>query len=175
MVPPKIDRRRLIEGEIDRQRSIEREKGKKKKRKRREKKEEKKVFDEMLMFDRVLRFVYIPCTADSGLAWEVLRNDRKSCAKLTEVRGIANSKDSVLMQELVHGRRSVRGHPKVRSELGAMEHHNFLFDMERIQQGTSCSARWSSPKGMVVSEISSGKYVKRKVASAGQISKRDKS
>ncbi|RWW02578.1 hypothetical protein GW17_00034324 [Ensete ventricosum] len=162
MVPPKIDRRRLIEGEIDRQRSIEREKGKKKKRKRREKKEEKKVFDEMLMFDRVLRFVYIPCTADSGLA-------------LTEVRGIANSKDSVLMQELVHGRRSVRGHPKVRSELGAMEHHNFLFDMERIQQGTSCSARWSSPKGMVVSEISSGKYVKRKVASAGQISRRDKS
>ncbi|RWV80366.1 hypothetical protein GW17_00058374 [Ensete ventricosum] len=47
-----------------------------------------KVFDEMLMFVHVLRFV------------------------LTEVRGIANSKDSVLMQGLVHGRRSVRGHPK---------------------------------------------------------------
>ncbi|RWW08929.1 hypothetical protein GW17_00027609 [Ensete ventricosum] len=30
-----------------------------------------------------------------------------------QVRGIANSKDSELMQGLVHGRRSVRGHPKV--------------------------------------------------------------
>ncbi|RRT37886.1 hypothetical protein B296_00039185 [Ensete ventricosum] len=30
----------------------------------------------------------------------------------TKVRGIANSKDSVLMQGLVYGRRSVRGHPK---------------------------------------------------------------
>ncbi|RRT59777.1 hypothetical protein B296_00014358 [Ensete ventricosum] len=45
-----------------------------------------------------------------------------------EVRGIANSKDSVLKQGLVHGRRSVRGHSKVRSELSAMEHQNFLFD-----------------------------------------------
>ncbi|RWV89118.1 hypothetical protein GW17_00048751, partial [Ensete ventricosum] len=51
----------------------------------------------------------------------------------TKVRGIANSKDSVLMQGLVHGRRSVRGHPKARSKLGAMEHQNFLFDMERIR------------------------------------------
>ncbi|RZS02569.1 hypothetical protein BHM03_00032640 [Ensete ventricosum] len=50
-----------------------------------------------------------------------------------QVRGIANSKDSVLMQGLVHGRRSVRGHPKARSELGAMGHQNFLFDMERIR------------------------------------------
>ncbi|RWV83931.1 hypothetical protein GW17_00054402 [Ensete ventricosum] len=32
------------------------------------------------------------------------------------------------------------------------------------EQGISCSARWNSPKGMVVSEISSGKNVKRKVA-----------
>ncbi|RRT76576.1 hypothetical protein B296_00022018 [Ensete ventricosum] len=76
-----------------------------------------KVFDEMLMFVRVLRFVYIPCIASSGLA-------------LTEVRGIANSKDSVLMQGLVHGRQSVRGHPMARSELGTMEHQNFLFDMK---------------------------------------------
>ncbi|RRT36014.1 hypothetical protein B296_00058261 [Ensete ventricosum] len=38
--------------------------------------------------------------------WEVLCNDRKSCAKLTEVRGITNSKDSILMQGPVHGRRS---------------------------------------------------------------------
>ncbi|RWV88302.1 hypothetical protein GW17_00049624 [Ensete ventricosum] len=36
------------------------------------------------------------------------------------------------MQGLVHGRRSVRGHPKARSKLGAIEHQNFLFDMERI-------------------------------------------
>ncbi|RZS14183.1 hypothetical protein BHM03_00045840 [Ensete ventricosum] len=49
------------------------------------------------------------------------------------VRGIANSKDSVLIQGLVHGRRSVRGYPKVRSELSAMEHQNFLFDMERLR------------------------------------------
>ncbi|RWV87606.1 hypothetical protein GW17_00050383, partial [Ensete ventricosum] len=36
---------------------------------------------------------------------------------LTEVRGIANLKDLVLMQGLVHGRRSVCSHPKARSEL----------------------------------------------------------
>ncbi|RWV78274.1 hypothetical protein GW17_00060779 [Ensete ventricosum] len=109
-------------------------------------------------------------------------NDQKSCAKLTEVRGIANSKDSELMQRLVYGRRSVRGHLKVRSELSAMGHQNFLFDMERIpsafagaEQGTSCSARRSSQKGMVVSETSSGKNVKRKVDPIRQISRRDKS
>ncbi|RZS28031.1 hypothetical protein BHM03_00061582 [Ensete ventricosum] len=98
------------------------------------------------------------------------------------------------MHGLVHGRQSVRGHPKARTELGAMEHQNFLFDMKRIletalaakgrnlasaftgaEQGTSCSARRSSPKGMVVFETSSGKYVKRKVAPAEQISRRDKS
>ncbi|RRT34371.1 hypothetical protein B296_00025696 [Ensete ventricosum] len=60
-----------------------------------------KMFDEMLMFGRVLRFVYIPCTASSGLAVRL-------------VREIANAKDSVLMQELVHRRWSVRGHPKRR-------------------------------------------------------------
>ncbi|RWW64675.1 hypothetical protein BHE74_00028066 [Ensete ventricosum] len=47
-----------------------------------------------------------------------------------QVRGIANSKDSDLMLGLVHRRRSVRGHPKVRSELSAMEHQNFLFDIK---------------------------------------------
>ncbi|RWV77875.1 hypothetical protein GW17_00061240, partial [Ensete ventricosum] len=46
------------------------------------------------------------------------------------VRGIANSKDLELIQELVHGRQSVRGHPKVRSKLSAMEHQNFLFDIK---------------------------------------------
>ncbi|RWW61873.1 hypothetical protein BHE74_00031029 [Ensete ventricosum] len=55
-----------------------------------------KMFDEMLMFGRVIRFLYIPCTTSSGLA----------------VREIANAKDLVLMQELVHRRWSVRGHPK---------------------------------------------------------------
>ncbi|RWW17275.1 hypothetical protein GW17_00018803 [Ensete ventricosum] len=86
------------------------------------------------------------------------------------------------MQGLVHGRPSVRVYPKARSELDAMEHQNFLFSMERIpsafagvEQGTSCSARRSSPKGMVVSETSSGKNVKRKVALTEQISRRDKS
>ncbi|RZS22732.1 hypothetical protein BHM03_00055551 [Ensete ventricosum] len=39
----------------------------------------------------------------------------------------------------------------------------------------SCLARRSSPKGMVVSDTSSGKNAKRKVAPTGQISKRDKS
>ncbi|RZR72207.1 hypothetical protein BHM03_00011165 [Ensete ventricosum] len=43
------------------------------------------------------------------------------------------------------------------------------------EQGISCSARRSSPKGMVVSETSSGKNVKRKIAPIGQISRRDKS
>ncbi|RZS16102.1 hypothetical protein BHM03_00048064 [Ensete ventricosum] len=110
-------------------------------------------------------------------------NDRKSCAKLIQVREIANSKDSVLVQGLVHERRSVRGHPMARSELDAMEHQNFLFDMKGYvpsafagaEQGTSCSTSRSSPKGMVVSETSNGKYVKRKVAPTGQISRRDKS
>ncbi|RRT74345.1 hypothetical protein B296_00020598 [Ensete ventricosum] len=45
----------------------------------------------------------------------------------------------------------------------------------RTEQGTSCSARRSSPKGMVVSETSSGKNVKRKVTLIGRISRRDKS
>ncbi|RRT32849.1 hypothetical protein B296_00021868 [Ensete ventricosum] len=58
--------------------------------------------------------------------------DLISSHALTKVREIANSKDSVLMQELVHGRRSIRGHPKARSKLGAMEHQNFLYDMGRI-------------------------------------------
>ena len=39
-------------------------------------------------------------------------NDQKSYAKLTEVRGIANSKNLVLMHGLVCGRWNVRGHPK---------------------------------------------------------------
>ncbi|RWW01501.1 hypothetical protein GW17_00035453 [Ensete ventricosum] len=43
------------------------------------------------------------------------------------------------------------------------------------EQGTCCSARRSSPKGMVVSETSNGKNVKRKVAPTGQISRGDKS
>ncbi|RZS17652.1 hypothetical protein BHM03_00049818, partial [Ensete ventricosum] len=43
-VPPKIDRRRPIEGEIDRWRSIEGEKGKKKKRKRKKKRKEEYLF-----------------------------------------------------------------------------------------------------------------------------------
>ncbi|RRT40288.1 hypothetical protein B296_00020556 [Ensete ventricosum] len=47
-----------------------------------------------------------------------------------QVRGIANSKDLELMQGLVYERRSVRGHPKVRSELSVMEHQNFLFDIK---------------------------------------------
>ncbi|RWW51452.1 hypothetical protein BHE74_00042198 [Ensete ventricosum] len=37
------------------------------------------------------------------------------------------------MQGLIHGRWSVHGHPKVRSELSAMKYQNFLFDMERIR------------------------------------------
>ena len=40
-------------------------------------------------------------------------SDQKSYAKLTEVRGIANSKNLVLMHGLVCGRWNVRGHPKV--------------------------------------------------------------
>ncbi|RWW76259.1 hypothetical protein BHE74_00015661 [Ensete ventricosum] len=72
------------------------------------------------MFVRVLQFVYIPCTANNRLA-------------LTEVRRIANSKDLILMQGLVHGRRSVHGDPKARLELGVMEHQNFLFGMEMIR------------------------------------------
>ncbi|RWW65984.1 hypothetical protein BHE74_00026679 [Ensete ventricosum] len=105
-----------------------------------------------------------------------------SYAKLTEVREIANSKDLVLMQGLVHGQWSVRGHPKAQSELDAVEHQKFLFDMEMIpsafagaEQGISCSVRRSSPKGLMVFKTSSGKYLKSKVAPTRQISRRDKS
>ncbi|RWV79040.1 hypothetical protein GW17_00059892 [Ensete ventricosum] len=90
------------------------------------------------------------------------KKEEEKKKKRRKVRGIANSKDSILMQGLVHGRRSVRGYPKVRSELDAIEHQNFLFDMERIP-----SAFTGSLKGMVVSETSSGKNVKRKVAPTG--------
>ena len=44
--------------------------------------------------------------------WNELLSDRKSFAKLTEVRGIANSKNSVLIHGLVYGRWNVHGHPK---------------------------------------------------------------
>ena len=44
-------------------------------------------------------------------------NDQKSYAKLTEVRGIANSKNLVLMHGLVCGRWNVRGHPKATETL----------------------------------------------------------
>ncbi|RRT55523.1 hypothetical protein B296_00046325 [Ensete ventricosum] len=37
------------------------------------------------------------------------------------------------MQGLIYGQRSVRGHPKARSKLDTMEHHNFLFGMEIIR------------------------------------------
>ncbi|RRT34837.1 hypothetical protein B296_00056128 [Ensete ventricosum] len=43
------------------------------------------------------------------------------------------------------------------------------------EQGTSCSARRSNLKGMVVSETSNGKNAKWKVAPIGQISMRGKS
>ncbi|RWW16529.1 hypothetical protein GW17_00019590 [Ensete ventricosum] len=52
--------------------------------------------------------------------------------------------------------------------------HNLASAFAGAEQGTSCSARRSSPKGMVVSETSSGKNVKRKVAPTGPISRRDK-
>ncbi|RWW00284.1 hypothetical protein BHE74_00036670 [Ensete ventricosum] len=53
--------------------------------------------------------------------------------------------------------------------------HNLASVFAGAEQGTSCSVRRSSPKGMVVSKTSSGKNAKRKVAPTGQISKRDKS
>ncbi|RWW72866.1 hypothetical protein BHE74_00019292 [Ensete ventricosum] len=42
---------------------------------------------------------------------------------------------------------------------------NLASEFARAEQGIICSARRSSPKGMVVSETSSGKNVKRKVDS----------
>ncbi|RWW78085.1 hypothetical protein BHE74_00013713, partial [Ensete ventricosum] len=83
-------------------------------------------------------FDYATTTAKNN--WEprgVLQPEQKiedsvKGEEMQQVRGIANSKDSVLMQGLVHGRQSVRAHPKARSELDGMEHQNFLFDMERI-------------------------------------------
>ncbi|RZR89205.1 hypothetical protein BHM03_00016895 [Ensete ventricosum] len=52
--------------------------------------------------------------------------------------------------------------------------HDLASAFAGAEQGTSCSARRSSPKGMVVSETSSGKYVKRKVAPVGQHGAKDK-
>ncbi|RRT55259.1 hypothetical protein B296_00007130 [Ensete ventricosum] len=42
--------------------------------------------------------------------------------------------------------------------------HNLASAFAGAEQGTSCSAGRNSPKGMVVSETSSGKNTKRKVA-----------
>ncbi|RWW25077.1 hypothetical protein GW17_00010604, partial [Ensete ventricosum] len=70
-----------------------------------------------------------------GPSWAVWR----TASTRSQVRGIANSKDSILIQGLIHGQRSVHGHSKVRSELSAMEHQNFLFDMEKIPAGSSTS------------------------------------
>ncbi|RRT44000.1 hypothetical protein B296_00048211 [Ensete ventricosum] len=111
----------------------------------------------------------------------------KSYAKLTEVRGIANSKESTLMQGLYTDdgvfvaipRRDQNSAPwsTLKGAVGTVlaKSRNLASAFAGAEQGTSCSARLSSPKGMVVSETSSGKNVKRKVAPAGQISKRDKS
>ncbi|RZS00649.1 hypothetical protein BHM03_00030374 [Ensete ventricosum] len=56
----------------------------------------------------------------------------------SEVRGIANSKDSVLMQGLVHGRRSVRGHPKF----------NTLLDLEGC--GGDCIGEGSQSSRLIL-------------------------
>ncbi|RRT79315.1 hypothetical protein B296_00006148 [Ensete ventricosum] len=47
-----------------------------------------------------------------SLVDRLMEDTKDSVQHLHEVRGIANSKDSILMQGLVHGRRSVHGHPK---------------------------------------------------------------
>ncbi|RWV90267.1 hypothetical protein GW17_00047545 [Ensete ventricosum] len=70
------------------------------------------------------------CGRECGGGNEWRGKGRLPLSVLTEVRGIANSKDSEFIQGLVHGQRSVRDHPKVRSELSAMEHQNFLFDIK---------------------------------------------
>ncbi|RRT36825.1 hypothetical protein B296_00042153 [Ensete ventricosum] len=75
--------------------------------------------------------VGFPLSSEAPFEAHKLRKGKT--VQLTEVREIANSKDLVLMQGLVHGRWSVRGHPKARSELGAVEHQKFLFDMEMIR------------------------------------------
>ncbi|RZS25514.1 hypothetical protein BHM03_00058732, partial [Ensete ventricosum] len=49
------------------------------------------------------------------------------------------------------------------------------FAFAGAEQGTCCSARRSNPKGIMVSETSSRKNAKRKVAPIGQISRRDRS
>ncbi|RZR98499.1 hypothetical protein BHM03_00027852 [Ensete ventricosum] len=47
-----------------------------------------------------------------SLVDRLMEDTKDSVQHLHEVRGIANSNDSILMQGLVHGRRSVHGHPK---------------------------------------------------------------
>ncbi|RWV96806.1 hypothetical protein GW17_00040457 [Ensete ventricosum] len=97
------------------------------------------VFDEMLMFVRVLRFAYILCTASSRLAFSTLL-DLEGC-------------NGDCIGEESQSSKCICG----------------------AEQGTSCSARRSSPKGIVVFETSSGKNAKRKVAPTGHISMRDRS
>ncbi|RWW50788.1 hypothetical protein BHE74_00042918 [Ensete ventricosum] len=83
------------------------------------------------------------------------------CCVMTE-RVVQSSQSTLLDLKGTVGTVLAKGHDLASAFAGA-------------EQGTSCSARRSSPKGMVVSETSSGKYVKRKVAPIGQVSRRDKS
>ncbi|RWW81405.1 hypothetical protein BHE74_00010203 [Ensete ventricosum] len=58
-----------------------------------------------------------------------------------EVRGIANSKDSVLMQRLEHGRRSVRGHPKAQDpDNGALNLAKWSKEARKRRRGRRGSA-----------------------------------
>ncbi|RWV83221.1 hypothetical protein GW17_00055201 [Ensete ventricosum] len=105
--------------------------------------------------------------------WEVLRNDRKNYTKLTKVKGIANSNDSILMQGLYMDDR-------VSVTIPLCDRNSVLWSIKIFSSAwkgyvRSFSVRRSSPKGIVVSETSSGKNTKRKVAPTRQISRRDKS
>ncbi|RWV77455.1 hypothetical protein GW17_00061718 [Ensete ventricosum] len=95
----------------------------------------------------------------------------ESCAKLTEVRGIANSKNSVLMQGLVCGRWSVRGHPKA---IGTQHHRALKLPLRHgkdtsqahlrgTKQCTDCSVRRSSPRGWWSSKLPEGRMQRGKL------------
>ncbi|RZS18868.1 hypothetical protein BHM03_00051199 [Ensete ventricosum] len=141
-LPPELstvdfDCRRSIDGEIDRRRLIEEEKGKRKRGK-----EEVPGRCPRL---RIVRAPSPPVGRSRALAarGSPTRRRRPRSPRATivpalgerprrQVRGIANLKNSVLMQGLICRQWSISGHHKV-PELGAKEHWNFLFGMERIR------------------------------------------
>ncbi|RZS18675.1 hypothetical protein BHM03_00051001, partial [Ensete ventricosum] len=74
------------------------------------------------------------------------------------VRGIANSKDSELMQGLVHGRQSVHGHPKFSMLLDPEGVTQEWVDEGELPREQTKNRRWRRPND-VLAEATRGEVV----------------